>query len=62
MPTLVGVSGRTFLAVALTTGVGLLWLAVRFAAARTDESARGLFIGSIVYLPLLWIAMIANRL
>jgi protoheme IX farnesyltransferase len=62
VPTLVGISGYTFLAVAVTTGAGLLLLAVRFAAVRTDESARFLFLGSIVYLPLLWMAMIANQL
>ena len=33
-----------------------------FAATRTDRSARRLFFGSITYLPILWIAMIANRL
>jgi heme O synthase-like polyprenyltransferase len=34
---------------------------VRFARARNDGSARALFFGSIVYLPLLWIAMIADH-
>ena len=31
-------------------------------ATRTDTSARALFFGSITYLPLIWIAMIANKL
>jgi len=43
-------------------GIGLLTLAVGFAAARSDRSARRLFFGSITYLPILWMAMIANRL
>ena len=51
-----------YCAIALVLGVALLWLAVRFAATRSDESARALFFGSIIYLPLLWIAMIANKL
>ena len=42
-------------------GVALLVLAVRFAVARNDASARALFLGSITYLPLLWIVMIANK-
>ena len=45
-----------------TLGVALLLLAIRFATTRTDHSARYLFLGSIIYLPVLWIAMIANRL
>jgi protoheme IX farnesyltransferase len=61
VPSLVGVSGPIYFAVACVLGVALLWLAVGFAAARTDAAARRLFFGSIVYLPLLWIAMIANR-
>ncbi len=42
--------------------LSLLALAVRFARARNDATARALFFGSITYLPLLWIAMIANKL
>jgi protoheme IX farnesyltransferase len=62
VPTIVGVSGTTYFMIALVLGAGLLWLAVRFAATRSDASARQLFLGSITYLPLLWTAMIANRL
>jgi protoheme IX farnesyltransferase len=61
-PTLAGVSGRAYLVVAAALGVGLLALAISFAATRTDQSARRLFLGSITYLPILWIAMIADRL
>lgn len=60
MPTLMGVTGGMYPGTAVVLGVGLLWLAVRFARARTDETARSLFLGSIIYLPLLWIAMIAS--
>ena len=60
VPALVGVSGAVYFAVAVVLGVGLLVLAARFAATRSDQSARALFFGSITYLPLLWIAMIAN--
>jgi heme O synthase-like polyprenyltransferase len=43
-------------------GIAFLGLAVNFATSRTDRSARWLFFGSITYLPILWMAMIANRL
>lgn len=60
-PALAGVSGRASLAVAAVLSVGLLILAIRFAAARTDSTARALFYGSITYLPLLWIAIVADK-
>ena len=62
VPAFAGISGAAYLIVAMALGIGLLGLAVRFAASRTDRSARWLFLGSITYLPILWIAMIANRL
>ena len=59
-PTLAGVSGAVYFGVALLLGLGLLALAARFAATRSEAAARALFFGSITYLPLLWVAMIAN--
>jgi heme o synthase len=56
-----GLAGSVYLAVALVLGAALFWLAGRFAAARNEATARALFYGSITYLPLLWIAMIANK-
>ena len=61
-PAVTGISGTGYLAIAVALGVALLTLAIRFAVARSDHSARQLFLGSIIYLPVLWIAMIANRL
>ena len=61
VPTAIGLSGWAYLVIALGLGIALLWLSVRFAQARNDGSARALFFGSIVYLPLLWIAMIADH-
>jgi protoheme IX farnesyltransferase len=61
-PALVGVTGTIYAAISLALGVVMLALAARFALTRSDQSARALFFGSIVYLPLLWIAMIVNRL
>lgn len=62
VPTLVGVSGAVYAIVAVALGVALLWLAARFAMTRNDRSARALFFGSIAYLPLLWIAMVGDKL
>jgi protoheme IX farnesyltransferase len=62
IPTLAGISGAVYLVIAMGLGIGLLGLACSFAASRTDRSARWLFFGSITYLPILWMAMIANRL
>lgn len=61
-PGMTGISGSGYVAAAIVLGIALLLLAIRFAATRTDHSARNLFLGSIIYLPVLWIAMIANRL
>jgi len=61
-PAFTGVSGGGYLATAIALGAALLALAIRFAATRSDHSARQLFFGSIIYLPVLWIVMIANRL
>jgi protoheme IX farnesyltransferase len=56
LPTVFGVAGAIYLWIALALGVVLLWLAARFMAARNDGYA------SITYLPLIWIAMIADKL
>jgi heme o synthase len=60
-PTFVGLSGWIYFAIALILGVALLLLSVRFAATRSETSARRLFFGSITYLPLIWAAMILNH-
>jgi len=61
-PTIVGMTGAAYATVTLVLGVALLALAARFFAAPSDRSARWLFVGSIAYLPLSWIAMVADRL
>ena len=61
VPTLVGLTGGTYLVGACLLSLGFLILALRFAASRTSNRARSLFLGSIAYLPLLWGLMIAER-
>jgi heme o synthase len=60
-PSIVGLAGPTYFLVALLLGVAFLWFALRFALRRTRRDARALFLASIAYLPLVWIAMIADR-
>lgn len=60
-PTLIGLTGMAYFAGALALGVLFIWLALRFAQTRSIPDARRLFFGSIIYLPLLWALMIANR-
>jgi protoheme IX farnesyltransferase len=61
-PTLIGLAGRLYFAGALLLSLAFLYLAFRFARSRTVADARTLFFGSIIYLPVLWIVMIANKL
>jgi protoheme IX farnesyltransferase len=61
-PNLSGLSGSIYLIAAIVLGVAFFWLAVRFGNTRNDSTARALFYGSITYLPLLWIAMIGDKL
>lgn len=60
-PALTGLAGPLYFGVALVLGVAFLALAVRFARDRHKRTARQLFLGSLVYLPLIWIFMIATR-
>lgn len=61
-PTLIGLTGAAYFAGALALTALFLGLAVKFGLSRSTADARRLFFGSIIYLPLLWILMIANRL
>jgi heme o synthase len=60
-PTFVGLSGWIYFSTALLLSTALLGLSIRFAATRSDISARRLFFGSITYLPLIWATMILNH-
>jgi protoheme IX farnesyltransferase len=62
LPAVAGIAGSMYLAVAVTLGIGFLLLAVGFARARDLPAARRLFLGSVVYLPLLWTAMLLDHI
>jgi protoheme IX farnesyltransferase len=60
-PYFLRMSGSVYGMGAVIGGVALLALACMFAMRRTNERARLLFLGSITYLPMLWIVLIGNR-
>ncbi len=60
-PALTGLAGPLYFAVSLVLGVAFLVLALRFARDLHRRTARQLFLGSLLYLPLIWIFMIATR-
>jgi protoheme IX farnesyltransferase len=62
LPTFIGLSGTAYLVAAGSLGFVMLVLAIRFARERSDRFARTLFLASIVYLPLIWIALTLDKL
>ena len=60
-PTLIGLTGPAYFAGALALAAIFMALAIKFALSRSRADAKRLFFGSIIYLPLLWILMIVNR-
>ena len=61
LPTLLGLAGPRYLITAMVLGAIVLWLSFEFAATRTHVSARRLFFGTIIYLPLLLGALVADH-
>ena len=60
-PTLIGMTGTVYFVAALVLSLLFLGLTVKFARTRKVSDARRLFFGSILYLPVLWLMMIAGR-
>ena len=58
---LVGLGGPLYLAAAALFGSGFIAAAVRFALHRSASRARAVFLGSLVYLPLLWGLLVVER-
>lgn len=61
LPTAVGLTSGYALFGTLALGVVLLVLSLEFAATRTLPAARRLFYGTILYLPLVWIVLLADH-
>jgi heme o synthase len=60
-PTLMGLAGHVYFVGALALGLLFVGVTLRFALTRSVADARRVFLGSIIYLPLLWILMIADK-
>jgi protoheme IX farnesyltransferase len=61
LPGVAGLAGPPYLAAAAVLGTGFLGLALGFARSRDLSAARRLFLGSVIYLPLLWAAMLLSH-
>lgn len=61
LPLAVGMATAYYLAGALTLGAVLLVLSLEFASSRSMAAARRLFYGTILYLPLLWVVLLADH-
>jgi heme o synthase len=60
-PALVGLTTPYYFGAALVLTLAFLTLTLRFARTRSAADARRVFFGSILYLPILWLLMIAGR-
>ncbi len=61
-PTAMRMTGDLYLSGALVLGLVFAWLTFTFARTRSVRDARRVFFASIIYLPLLWILMIVDKL
>ena len=57
----VGLTSWSFAVAAAAFGAAFAVLALRFVAVRSPARARTLFLGSLVVLPLIWIALVAGH-
>jgi protoheme IX farnesyltransferase len=60
-PYVFNLAGPVYLAGALLLGAYYFWCALGFARQLTLPSARHLFLASIIYLPLLLVVMVLNK-
>jgi len=61
-PFLLKMNGAVYLVIAVALGAAYFLCAVRFAQQLTARRARQLFLASIIYLPLLLVAMVCDKL
>jgi protoheme IX farnesyltransferase len=60
-PFFFGLSGLVFLIGGTLIGIGFLWLSAVAAWQKTNEAARRLLLASVIYLPILFILMVADK-
>ena len=62
VPPALSMTGAIYFWLALALSLAMVGLSWQFATLRTDRAARLLFTFSIIYLPVIWIVMIANHI
>jgi protoheme IX farnesyltransferase len=62
LPGLLGFAGPLYVAGALIAGLAMAACSAEFARSRTITAARRLFLVSLVYLPLLWVLLLADSI
>jgi protoheme IX farnesyltransferase len=60
-PTYIHLTSAIYLACALPLSAGFIAMAMKFHQRRTARDARNLFLASIIYLPLLMLALILTK-
>jgi len=61
-PTLLGKAGSRYLIVAIFTGIGFFYQTVQAAWSLQASQARQLLLGSLVYLPVLYLALVLDKI
>ncbi len=61
LPPALGMTGPVYAAAAAGAGLGLFYFGLRLGRERTLARARALLVASVVYLPVLLAAMVADR-
>jgi protoheme IX farnesyltransferase len=61
-PMLMGLAGEVYFAGALVLGLAFVGLTIQFARTRSVRDARRVFFASIIYLALIWVLMIADKI
>lgn len=61
LPTLVGLAGPSYFLVALVLGLVFLGFGIDLALSRTDGAARRLVLASLVYVPLVFLMMVLDK-
>jgi len=60
-PFFLGLAGPVFLVGAILLGIWFLWTSIQSARAKTKDKAKRLLLVSVIYLPLLFILMVADK-
>ena len=60
-PWFLGMTGALYAAVAVPSGLGVLYFGVRLARERTSPRARALLLATVFYLPALLCVMVLDR-